>query len=434
MSRHSLKYGGGEFKVNLPDELIKEVVEPNHVELLPGTPEEHVRRSLESPVGTPPFDEIFHAGEKVCIAISDITRQWQSPAVVVPLLVERLNRLGIPDADITVLSGTGTHRRQTSAEHDALITAELCGRVRIIDHSCTESECTYLGTTSRGTPVKINSIAAGSDRLILVGGVVYHFLAGFGGGVKNILPGISARETIMKNHALALNEGLGSGTNPDVRSGNISASNPFHMDQVEAARMVKPDFIVNVVVDGDYKVIKAFAGDVIEAHRAAAKLVSDIDAVPIERKYPLCIATAGGFPKDINLYQTSKTLCNVLAAAERGGTIIVMSRCGEGFGDPDCESQIRDYDSLYDREVALRDNFSIGAYIGYLFCEAAEKFNFIMVTDIPRESFAKMKITAAATLDEALEAAKRLNGGTLEMPVCLMPHGAETLPHIRGEE
>ena len=205
---------------------------------------------------------------------------------------------------------------------------------------------------------------------------------------------------------------------------------PF-TDMAEAAELAKPCFLLNVVADGDFNIIRAFAGDYIEAHAAACKLVDDIDGVYVEERTPLVIASAGGYPKDINLYQTSKTLSNARAVVADGGTMILLSECRESFGDADCARQICGFDNMLDRERDLRENFSIGAYVGFLFCESAERYRFIMVTDIPKEKFANTKIHAVKTLGEALALAKELNGGSLELRTTLLPHGANTLPKFR---
>ena len=151
-----------------------------------------------------------------------------------------------------------------------------------------------------------------------------------------------------------------------VRSANLTGSNPFHADMAEAAELAKPCFLLNVVADGDFNIIRAFAGDYIEAHAAACKLVDDIDGVYVEERTPLVIASAGGYPKDINLYQTSKTLSNARAVVADGGTMILLSECRESFGDADCARQICGFDNMLDRERDLRENFSIGAYVGFL--------------------------------------------------------------------
>ena len=347
----SMKYSDTAFPVSLDPAQVVAEVHANTVNLPKRTVREHIEYALDHPIGAGPLSEAVHPGDKVCIVISDTTRRWQQPSTYLPILVERLNQAGIPDKDILILCATGTHRQQTEKEHISLVGEDLYRRIQFRDHNCDDKEhLTYMGTTSRGTPVWLNSYAMACDKIILTGGVVYHFLAGFGGGRKSIVPGIAGRETINTNHNNALNKGLGSGSNPKACNGNMTDSNPFHSDLMECAAFAKPAYLLNVIVDDNYQIVGAFAGDWREAHAAAAKVVEQLDGVPIPRRTPLVIASAGGYPKDINLYQTSKTLSNALAAVAPGGTMILLSQCREGFGDPDCEAQICDFDTMEDRE------------------------------------------------------------------------------------
>ena len=426
----SMKYSDTAFPVSLDPAQVVAEVHANTVNLPKRTVREHIEYALDHPIGAGPLSEAVHPGDKVCIVISDTTRRWQQPSTYLPILVERLNQAGIPDKDILILCATGTHRQQTEEEHISLVGEDLYRRIQFRDHNCDDKEhLTYMGTTSRGTPVWLNSYAMACDKIILTGGVVYHFLAGFGGGRKSIVPGIAGRETINTNHNNALNKGLGSGSNPKACNGNMTDSNPFHSDLMECAAFAKPAYLLNVIVDDNYQIVGAFAGDWREAHAAAAKVVEQLDGVPIPRRTPLVIASAGGYPKDINLYQTSKTLSNALAAVAPGGTMILLSECREGFGDPDCEAQICNYDTMADREKDLRANFSIGGFVGFLFAETSENYHLILVTDLPRERFARTKIQVARTLDEALALAAACNGGSLDgVETTLMPHGGSTFP------
>ena len=424
----AMKYGQEEFEVHLPPELIAAELEPNRIDLPQRTPAEHIRWALDHPIDSAPLKELVRAGEKVCIVISDVTRRWQSPETYLPILVAELESAGIRDEDILILSATGTHRRQTREEQIGLVTQAVYDRVRVEDHQCTEEEnLAYVGTTSRGTPVWLDKRALECDHILLTGGVVFHFMAGYGGGRKSILPGISGRETIMKNHNLALNPGLGSGSNPNVRSANMNDTNPVHADMMEACSMVNPTFLVNVVVNDDQEIIAAFAGNWITAHQAACDLVDRMYGVPVREKTPLVIASAGGYPKDLNFYQTIKTLCNAREVVEDGGTIILVTKSEEGYGSADTEKQVAGYPTMVEREKALRADFSIGAFIGYLFAECAETHHVIAVTSMNQEDFGTAKIHVVRTLDEALELSRQLNGGK-DLRATLLPHGANTLP------
>ena len=427
----AMHYGKTSFQVTLAPEEIAAELEPNAVELEQKTVPELVRDALAHPIDSKPLKELVKPGESVCIIISDVTRRWQSPETYIPIVVEELESAGIRDEDILILSATGTHRRQTPEEHMGLVTEAVYRRIRVEDHVCTdEDNLQMVGTTSYGTPVLLDKRALACDHIVLTGGVVYHFMAGFGGGRKSILPGIAGRETIMKNHNLALNPGLGNGSNPEVRSANMTDSNPVHADMMEACAMAKPSFLINVVVDDNQKIIGVFAGNWITAHRAACDLVDRMYGVPAKEQTELVIASAGGYPKDLNFYQTIKTLSNALVVAKEGGTIILVTKSDEGFGNDDTQRQIAGYETMLEREKDLRENFSIGAFIGYLFAEAGEKYNMIAVTDIPQADFGTAKIHVVSTLDEALELARQYHGGKLPRAT-LMPHGANTLPKMQ---
>ncbi len=432
MAQHYMKYGDKEFSVELGSGLIAAELHSNTVALPKKSALEHINEALDNPIGSPRLEEMLKPGQTVCIVVPDSTRLWQSPNVYVPAVVARLNKCGIRDADIRILTATGSHRPMSREEHIAIVSEDIYNRIGVVDHKCRESaDMVKAGVTSHGTEVWFNRHAMECDHIILTGGVVYHFLAGYGGGPKYLLPGIASYETIQRHHNLALNKGFGSGSNAAVRSANMENSNIFHTDLEEAALLANPSFLLNVVVDDNYNIIKAVAGDMVQAHREACSLVDAIDGVNVAERTPLVIASAGGAPKDINFYQTIKTLANALAVVSEGGTIIILSACTEGFGSPDTERQIRDFDTMEAREKDLRENFSIGSYVGFLFAESAEKHNLIMVCSMAAADFAKTRIHTVTTLDDALALAKKLNGGK-DMRATLLPHGANTLPKLQA--
>ena len=427
-----LKYGDGTVEVPLSDDQIAYVVNPNPKECRDASAETLIDLALDFPIGTGKLEDTVKPGEKVCIVISDGTRSWQKPAVILKKLLERLNSAGIQDKDVYIISGRGTHRAQSDEDLAALVSPEIYSRVAFVhDHDpLDEKKLTYVGTTSRGTRVLLNSDAVKADRVILVGSVLHHFLAGFSGGRKSVLPGIAAYETVQQNHALSLaaSSDSGSGFLRSVRSGNL-IDNPVQLDMCEAAAMLNPDFIVNTVVDEEYNIIKVFAGDLFKAHKEACELVNKLNAVEIPKKVPVVIASAGGYPKDINVYQPLKTLCHMTECVSDGGTIIMLSESREGFGSADAESQMKDYDNMADREKALKTRYSIGGATGFLYAEAAEKYNFIYVTKLPKEEFSKTKMKIASSLVEALSIIPSPGPGE----VCLMPNGSVTLPVLKAD-
>lgn len=423
-----MKYGQGTMKAFIEESNLLETIESNAFKN-EKTEDEIISEALENLIDSKRLRDIVHEGERVCVVISDITRSWQKPHKFLYKIVEELNSGGIKDENIIFLSAQGTHRKQTREEHKLLLGEELTKRFQVYDHDCfDEDSMVYLGDTSYGTPVIVNKKAVECDHLVITGAIIYHFLVGWSGGKKSILPGISSFKTISLNHKLSLNEGLGSGARATVCSGNIDG-NPVHNDMLEAAAMVKPTFMFNVIMGPDGNIAGAVAGNYITAHEAGRKLVDSIDGVNIKKKSDIVVASAGGYPKDINLYQSIKTLMNAKEAVVDGGTIIVLTQCSEGIGEiKDIKDMILNFDNMLDREKDLRENYTISKYVGYFFCDTAEKFKLILVSEIDAELLKNTKIILTETLEEALKIA--YNGYNKRLTINLMSHGASTLPRL----
>ncbi|EHJ00272.1 Protein of unknown function DUF2088 [Clostridium sp. DL-VIII] len=428
MKEINMKYGQGDMKAFIEEKNILEVIESNSFKK-DKTEDEIISEALCNPIDSNRLKDIVHEGETVCVIISDITRSWQKPHKFLYKIVEELNAGGVKDEDIVFLSAQGTHRKQTKEEHEILLGENLSKRFEVYDHDCFDEEnMVYLGDTTYGTPVKVNKKAVNCDHIVITGAIVYHFLVGWSGGKKSILPGISSFKTISMNHSLSLNEGLGSGTREKVCSGNI-IENPIHDDMMQAAAMVKPSFMFNVIMGPDGNIAGAVSGNYITAHEAGRKLVDSIDGVNIKKKSDIVIASAGGAPKDINLYQSIKTLINAKEAVVDGGTIIVLAQCSEGIGEiKDIKDMILNFDNMLDREKDLREHYTISKFVGYFFCETGEKYKLILVSEINPVLLKNTKIILTKTLEDALKIA--YEGENKNLTVNLMPHGATTLPKL----
>lgn len=426
MREFELKQGKGIVKFSINEKDVIGIID-NNPSTSSKTEEQIIKEALEYPISSPKLKEIVQAGEKICIVIPDVTRIWQKPAVYLPIIVDELTQAGIRKEDILFISATGSHRDQTEVEYKQLLGDKLYGKFNIIDHDCNDKDnLIYVGKTSYGTPVTVNKKAIECDHIIVTGGIVYHFLVGWSGGKKSILPGISSYETIMANHGLSLNENLGDGTRSEVKCGNIT-NNPIHLDMEEAVAFVAPSFMFNVIMDSHGNISAAVAGDYLKAHEQGRKYVDEFDSVIISEKADLVIATAGGYPKDINFYQSSKLFMNSIEAAKDGGTIIALTECSEGLGGNDEVSSIlADYDTLLKREVALRKDYSISKHVGYLACEIAQNFNLILVSNLDPKFIKNTGIKLVKTIEEAINLAYAENGGNLK--TYIMPHGANTLP------
>lgn len=426
MKEFELKHGKGTVKFSINEKDIIGVID-NNPSASSKTEEQVIKEALENPISSPKLKEIVNVGEKICIVIPDVTRLWQKPAVYLLLIVDELLHSGVVAEDILFISATGSHRKQTEGEYKQLLGDKLYGKFNIIDHDCNDKDnLIYIGKTSFGTPVTINKKALECDHIIITGGIVYHFLVGWSGGKKSILPGISSYETIMANHGLSLNENLGDGTRSEVKCGNI-INNPIHLDMEEATALVAPSFMFNVIMDSHGNISAAVAGNYIKAHEQGRKYVDESDSVNIKEKADLVIATAGGYPKDINFYQSSKLFMNSIEAVKEGGTIIALTECSEGLGGNDeVRSMLADYDTLIKREVALRKEYSISKHVGYLACEIARKFNLILVSNLDPKFVENTGIKLVRTIDEAINLAYKEKGGNLK--TYIMPHGANTFP------
>ncbi len=427
----ALKYGSGKIKFQYPEEDIINTIEPNHVDLTGTSGAEIVKKSLENPIGTKRLSELVKPGEKVCVIIPDITRAWQSTSVYIPPVIDEISKAGVKDEDIILISATGSHREQTKEEHITLVGEDVYNRIKIYDHDCHDKEnLVYLGESSYGTPIFLNKMAMECDHIVLTGGAILHFMGGYGGGRKYVVPGIAGYKTIMHNHSYALNEGFGSGSNPEVKATNMTHTNKLHMDLTEIAAKAKPLFMMNVVVDSEKRITHAFSGDYLLAHEKACEMVKYLDCVEIEEKADLVIGSGCGFPKDINLYQINKPITNVLEAVKPDGVMIIAAECCEFFGSEDTENIIVKYDNMMDRERDLRDNFSIGKFAGYRPVEIAEQVHMILVSSFTPEMLKNTKIICASTMDEAIEKAKSILGKEHPSTI-IMPYAANTLPLMK---
>lgn len=429
MKTIDMKYGRTRVTTSVEDENLMGIIEGNEFKVTKSE-NEIILDALHNPIGSPRLKELVHPGETVCLVIPDVTRSWQKTDKFISIIIEELNAGGVEDKDIVILSALGSHRNQTPEEHEKLIGKDLMKRFSVIDHDCFNKEnLIYLGETTYGTPVIVNKKAVECDHVVLAGGIVYHFLAGCGGGRKTILPGISSYETIMKNHSLSLSKNLGEGKNEDAKCGKFKG-NPIHEDMMQAAAFLRPTFIFNVVTGHDGNIAAAVSGNYVEAFYEGCKIVEQMDGVAINDKADLVIATAGGYPKDINFYQTSKTIINAKEAVNEGGTIIILSECSEGLGgNQDVQDILLNFDTLLDREKELRREYSISKDIGYIFCETASKFDVIFVSDLDPELLKKADIKVVKTLKEALEITYNKKGKNLKTYV--MTAAANTFPVIK---
>lgn len=287
--------------------------------------------------------------------------------------------------------------------------------------SCKKSEdFVHLGETSFGTPVEVNKHAVEADVLIATGSVVHHFFAGFGGGRKAVLPGVASFDCVRKNHSLMLN--------PEAMIGQLEG-NPIYDDQIEGVAMCPPTFLLNVVLNGEKEFTGIFAGNYITAHKAACDFVNKQNGVEIGEEADIVIATCGGFPKDINIYQSQKTMDNAVKAVKQGGVVILLAECREGSGSPVFDETVKTHDTLQSIEDSVRADFQIGRHKAYAVTRLMKKADFYLLSKIDDEFAKTAFFTPVHSMEEALEKAYAKMGK--DAKIILMPHGSYTVPILK---
>ncbi len=428
MKTVKMKYGKGMVDVSVPDENFVGIIEKEVPEVTK-TEEEIILESLANPIGRPQLKEMVKPGQTVAIVVSDITRLWQRMYVYLPYIVKELNEAGIKDEDIRFIGATGFHRQMTEEEHAKLLGEELAQRFKMFDHDCQDKEnLTRLGTTKAGTPVYINKLAMDSDHIIITGCCTYHPFVGWGGGKKSILPGIAGFDTIQHNHFMCLTEEVGGGQRDVVRNANFDG-NPVHEDMMDTASFVNPSFMFNVIMGYDGKIAHAIAGHYEEAHDHGCKIVEEMWGVPIPELGDLVIASQGGFPKDIEFYQTGKAIYHAQDAIKHGGTMIVLSDCPEGLGPEHAKDIFLGHETTVEREKDVRSLFSVPKYVSYYICEASDKYDIIVVSSLDPKMLEKTRIRVVKTVEEALELTYKEKGKDLK--TYLMPLGSSVLPILQ---
>lgn len=415
----SLGYGIGSQTVVIPDENLMGVLYPN--EAAPPQAAEHlIRAALNAPVAGPPLCGIVRPHEKVVLITSDITRPVPSHEIV-PVVLDVLYEAGVRPADVTLVFALGSHRRHTEAEKEKLAGTRAYREIRCVDSD--PDDCVCMGYTRRGTPVDITRVVAEADRRICIGNVEYHWFAGYSGGAKAIMPGVSSRAAIARNHSLM--------ADPHARSA-VLEGNPVRMDLEEAASICGVDFLINVVLDAHKHILYAAAGEMQAAHRAACRVLDRLYRKPIARQADIVIVSQGGAPKDMNLYQVQKALANAHQAVRPGGTVILVGRCQEGPGEPVFEAWMRAARTPGEILERIQREFCLGGHKAAAFAKVLAMAEILLVSEIEPDTVRAMGMAPAGSVQQALERAMARHGPAAQ--VLVMPFGGATLPQLEKSE
>jgi nickel-dependent lactate racemase len=326
--RVELNYGKGMLPVELPDGLDVQIIRKPSMPVLPD-PKGSTLAALRNPVGARPLGELARGRENCCILICDITRPVPN-GTILPVMIRELLDAGMKPADIVVVNATGLHRPN---EGDEL--AELVGdswvmqTVRVENHFArNDADHIDLGFTKRGTPVKVDRRLVEADLRIATGLVEPHFMAGWSGGRKVIIPGVAHADTITRLHSAAFME------HPNAAN-CVLEGNPLHEEQIEIMGILGGAFAVNTVIDDHRRMSHVNFGEIVASHAEAVAFVRRYAAVPIQRRFSTVLTSAAGYPLDKTYYQTVKGMVAPVDILAPGGNLIVASACSEGMGSPE---------------------------------------------------------------------------------------------------
>ena len=409
--RIELPYGRGAVAANLPDNIDVVMLHPKPM-APPAQASEIIGRAIDS--ASPGLDE--EPSGNIVIVVDDHTR----PCPTEPMLDHVLARLKVPREKITVIFATGTHRAVTPEEAKELL-GKHYGKVEAVSHDCRGSHV-ELGSTSKGTPVLIDELYQTADYRILLGDVEPHYFAGYGGGRKSILPGVSAYESIQANHKLMFLPGAEIG---------VLDGNPVSEDMQEAADIAGAEFTLNVVQNPEHKIVSAHAGHHRDVVKQGAKVVDSMYKVEYEGEpADVVIVAANGYPHDVDLYQAYKALHMALRVVKPGGTIVFVAECRDGAGSKKFVEYLRKYETSEEIERALKEVFELGGHKAYYHLKAVEEHRVLAITSIPPdEARSLFKMEPVSSLQEAIERALE---GLSSPKVVVMPEGSTTIPMPTG--
>lgn len=408
-------FGAGVQTAEVPEQNLLAVLHANEVPRgLTG--EAEVRRALAEPIGSPRLGELVKPGEKIAIVTSDLTRPMPTYKVM-PALLDELYAAGVRAEDIALVFALGSHRKQTEEERKKLAGERAWNEIACVDSD--PDDCVHMGTTAAGTPVDITRAVAEADRRVCLGNIEYHYFAGYSGGVKAIMPGVSTRAAIQANHSKMVL--------PEARAGALE-DNPLRRDIEEAGAICGVDFILNVVLSEHKEILRAVAGHPVQAHRAGCAFLDTLYLKELPRAADIVLVSQGGAPKDLNLYQTQKALDNARHAVRPGGVIILIGSCREGLGERVFEEWMTTSPSPAAMIERIGRDFQLGGHKAAAIAMTLEKAQVWLVSELEPDFVRSIFLTPQPSVQAALDAAFAQLGS--DATVLAMPYGGSTLPRI----
>ena len=428
MATVNLAYGKSEIAFDFDERQFEILAKETNLAALSDV---EINAALDSPIDSETLENIVEAGDSVLIVVPDATRRAASGQIV-NLLVRRLIANGVAPFDIRIIFAVGIHRPVTEEEKRELITSFIAQRIRTIEHNARDlmrlaglesNQFVDFGETKRAIPIELNRALVEHDKIILIGGVNFHYFAGFGGGRKLICPGLASEKTVNATHQLIF-DCEQKGRRAGIEVGRL-AGNPVHEEFLEAVEKINPAFAVNTIVDEAGSAARVFAGNWKTSHERACEFYAENFSIEIAEKRPLVVVSAGGAPLDLNLIQAHKALEMASHACAVGGTIVWLAECDDGLGKNDFLDWFAAENS---QELAenLCAKFQVNGQTAWSLMEKAERFKIYLISDLQEETVKKMRLIPVENLSDAFSKIDgNLNG-------YILPFGAKFLPTINS--
>lgn len=422
MSNIQLKYGKSDIFFDFDEDRFQILGRSDEGAALPDA---EIGNRFDHPIDSDPVEEIINPGESVLIVVPDATRRTASGQIV-NLLVRRLIAAGTQPFDINIVFATGIHRPVTEDEKRELLTPFIAQRIKTHDHHARdlmqmaglESKQFASFGEAGGMPVELNRILTEHDRVIIVGGVTFHYFAGYTGGRKLICPGLASETTIRATHALAFDCETKT-RRAGVEAGRLDG-NPVHEAFMSVAGKLPPAFSINTITNERGEAVEIFCGEWVAAHRAACDFYAARHTVEIDEKRDLVIASCGGSPHDLNMIQAHKALDAAAGACREGGTIVLLAECADGLGR---SNFLKWFEAQNSDELAenLCNGYEVNGQTAWSLLKKAERFDVRVVTSLSETETRPMRLHKAGSLEEALSGANRDRRGYI------LPFGAKFL-------
>lgn len=364
-----------------------------------------IGEKLDQPIDSPPLEDIVDPGETVLIVVPDATRQTACGQIV-NLVVRRLIANGTAPHEIRIIFATGIHRKVTDEEKAAILTPFIFQRIKTLDHDPRDlMQLMQLGKTSGGIPIELNRALVEYDHVVLIGGVSFHYFAGFTGGRKLVCPGLASSRTISETHKLAFD--CTTRSRRDGVDTGLLDGNAVHESFMEVVAKIEPAFAITTVVNDGGEAVDLFCGSWKTSHRAACDNYASEHTININEKRDIVVVSSGGFPHDINMIQAHKALEAASKACREGGTIVFLAECADGLGRADF---LKWFDA--ENTAALAENlcekYQVNGQTAWSLLRKAERFDIKIMTSLDDTTTQKMRLERidAAQFEDILSGAK----------------------------